>query len=136
MRKINKIILHCSDTPASMDIGSKEINKWHRQRGFSLIGYHYVIRRNGTIEKGRGEDRIGAHCYGYNRSSLGVCLVGRGKYTKAQFKSLKALLNELQVRYEEATINAHYEFSDKDCPMFDVAGYLETLNTEEDVESN
>ena len=136
MRRINKIILHCSDTPASMDIGSKEINKWHRQRGFSLIGYHYVIRRNGTIEKGRGEDRIGAHCYGYNRRSLGVCLVGRGKYTKAQFKNLKALLNELQVRYEEATINAHYEFSNKDCPMFDVAGYLETLNIEEDVESN
>lgn len=135
MRKINKIILHCSDTPAKMDIGTKEIDKWHRQRGFSLIGYHYVIRRDGIIEKGRGEDKIGAHCYGYNRYSLGVCLVGRGKYTKTQFKSLETLLNELTLRYEEASINAHYEFSSKDCPMFDVAAYLETLNTEED-ESN
>ena len=134
MRKIKKIILHCTDTPEKMDIGSKEINKWHRQRGFALIGYHYVIRRNGTIEKGRSENRIGAHCYGYNRYSLGVCLVGRGKYTKAQFKSLKSLLNELQARYSEATINAHYEYSNKDCPMFDVAGYLESLKSEEDAD--
>jgi N-acetylmuramoyl-L-alanine amidase len=124
MRKINKIILHCSDTPAKMDIGTKEIDKWHRQRGFSLIGYHYVIRRNGVIEKGRSEDRIGAHCYGYNRTSLGVCLVGRGKYTKVQFEALKTLLKELEGRYTDAIIKGHYEYSTKTCPMFNVEEYL------------
>lgn len=124
MRKIDRIILHCSDTPAKMDIGSKEINKWHRQNGWASIGYHYVIRRNGTIEDGRSDATIGAHCYGYNRTSLGICLVGRGKYTKAQFEALKTLLKELQYKYPDTEIKGHYDFSNKTCPMFDVEEWL------------
>ena len=126
MRKINKIILHCSDTPAKMDIGAKEINKWHRQNGWASIGYHYVIRRDGTIEDGRNDATIGAHCFGYNRTSIGVCLVGRGKYTKKQFEALKTLLKELQDKYKDTSINGHYEFSIKECPMFDVEEWLKS----------
>ena len=126
MRKINNIILHCSDTPAKMDIGAKEINKWHRQNGWSAIGYHYVIRRDGTVEDGRDDAAIGAHCYGYNRTSLGVCLVGRGKYTKSQFEALKSLLKKLKSKYVEANINGHYTFSNKSCPMFNVEDWLKS----------
>ena len=65
MRKINLIVIHCSDTYARMDIGVNEIRQWHLQRGFNDIGYHYVIRRDGAIEQGRPIEKPGAHAAGY-----------------------------------------------------------------------
>ena len=128
MRKINKHIIHCSDTPKSMSVGAKEINIWHKQRGFSMIGYHYVIRRDGTIESGRMESQIGAHAKGYNSRSIGTCLIGRGEYTKKQFEALKRLSKDLESRYEGLIHRGHYDYSNKSCPMFDVN---EFFNTEE-----
>ena len=130
MRDINQIIIHCSYTPASMDIGVPEIRQWHLDRNWSDIGYHYVIRRNGVIERGRDEATIGAHVRGQNHDSIGVCLVGGKPYfnfTREQFSSLQHLLYELKSRYPNVTISGHNEHtSDKTCPTFDVQEWFRT----------
>ena len=76
MRNVNEIIIHCSATPEGRNFKASDIDHWHRQRGFKKIGYHYVIDLDGTIEVGRDEDEIGAHCVGHNRESLGICYIG------------------------------------------------------------
>lgn len=134
MRKITEIILHCSATPASMDIGAKEIRDWHvNGNHWRDIGYHWVIRRNGTVEKGRPEYQVGAHCKGHNANSIGVCLVGGTKkdvripednFTEAQFASLAKLVKELLLRYPGATIHGHCEYAAKACPVFSVKEFL------------
>ena len=75
-RKINEIIVHCSATPEGKDYSVDTIRQWHLQRGFSDIGYHYVIYRDGSIHTGRYESIIGAHCAGHNANSIGVCYIG------------------------------------------------------------
>lgn len=126
MREIDKIIIHCAYTPPSMDIGAAEIRQWHLARGWSDIGYHYVIRRNGEIEAGRALQTIGAHAKGYNRHSIGVCLVG-GKpdcnFTADQWESLHSLANELTAMHPGADLIGHNEVSPKSCPQFDVRAW-------------
>ena len=107
MREIKKIIVHCAATPPSMNIGAKEIRDWHmspsKTTPFSDIGYHYVIRRNGEIEKGRDISIAGAHAFGHNFNSIGVCLVGGiddnkkadDNYTLKQYNSLLDLIKFL-----------------------------------------
>ena len=73
-RAIDTIIVHCSATPAGRDNSAADIRRWHRQRGFSDIGYHFVVRLDGTIEAGRPLELPGAHCRGHNLRSIGVCL--------------------------------------------------------------
>jgi len=121
-----------------MDIGVREIDKWHRQRGFLKVGYHFVIRRNGIIEEGRNIDMPGAHVRGFNHRSIGVCLVGgmapkvKGEeqraecnYTPEQWNSLRGLLVELQEKYPDTEIVGHNELDNrKECPVFDVQMYL------------
>ncbi|WP_246164157.1 N-acetylmuramoyl-L-alanine amidase [Xanthovirga aplysinae] len=110
-----------------MDIGTAEIDQWHKERGWRCIGYHYVIRRDGTIEVGRTEDNQGAHCKGQNRNSIGICWVGgkgEDNRTKAQTESLKKLLKSLRARYKGITIHGHNQFSEKTCPNFDVKEFL------------
>lgn len=70
------IVIHCSATPPDMDIGVKEIDIWHRRQRFLSIGYHFVIRRDGTLEIGRPVDQPGAHAHGHNDNAIGICLVG------------------------------------------------------------
>lgn len=129
MRQINKIIIHAADTPADMDIGATEINQWHLERGWSGIGYHWVIRRDGTVEQGRSESTPGAHAYGHNQDSIGICMVG-GKpdcnYTAAQWRALEALVRDLLARYDCEVIG-HRDVSDKPCPMFDARAWAEGL---------
>lgn len=133
MRNINEIIIHCASTYARMDIGAAEIREWHmRDNGWRDIGYHYVIRRNGTIEKGRPEEEVGAHCLNHNSHSIGICLVGGllddGKpgdnFLPVQLNSLEKLLLALKTRYPKATIHGHCEFADKACPAFDYKTFL------------
>mgnify|MGYP002569076850 CR=1 FL=1 len=76
MRKINLIVIHCSATRAGQNITAADIDCWHRARGFWSIGYHYVIRLDGTIEPGRDVTLDGAHCMGWNQRSIGICYVG------------------------------------------------------------
>ena len=73
MRKISKIIIHCSATPEGKDFTVKDIDRCHRQRGFRSIGYHFVIYRDGTVHRGRDIEEVGAHCVGHNLSSIGIC---------------------------------------------------------------
>jgi len=107
MRRIDCIVIHCAATKPGMDIGVSEIRGWHRQRGFSDVGYHRVIRRDGSVEKGRTDAEAGAHVAGYNSNSFGICLVGgiddRGNaacnYTEAQWRALAELVREVQRAY-------------------------------------
>lgn len=127
MRKITEIIVHCTATRERLDIGAAEIDRYHRQRGFDSIGYHYVVRLDGSIEKGRDESAVGAHCLSHNVCSIGVAYVGgldadgkpKDTRTPAQKRSLSALLTELRRRYPGAKIHGHRDFAAKACPCFD-----------------
>ena len=128
MRKICKIIVHCSATAEGRDFGAADIDRWHRERGFEMIGYHYVVRLDGRVETGRPEGRVGAHCLGHNSDSIGVCYIGgltrKGRpadtRTEAQRRALRALCAKLQARYRGATLHGHREFAAKACPCFDI----------------
>lgn len=135
MRPISKIIIHCSATPADMDIGAKEIDRWHKARGWSGIGYHAVIRRNGDIEQGRDDDVIGAHAKGYNAGSLAVCMVGgvdengepETNFLPAQYESLTAVVANWRNEYgvKDSGIMGHRDLPGvkKACPCFDVRAW-------------
>ena len=127
-RIIKEIIVHCSATPEGKDFTVLDIKKWHLERGFSDIGYHYVIYRDGSINKGRDESKIGAHCTGHNSYSIGVCYVGgvakdgktaKDTRTDAQKKSLLSLLRNLKMKYPQASIHSHRDYANKACPSFD-----------------
>lgn len=123
MRQINSIIIHCSDSDAASHDDISVIRKWHvEERGWSDVGYHFFITNNGTIENGRHPEKIGAHCKGMNSNSIGVCLHGKTKFTKNQFKALSSLIKSLCVEYgiKEDAVFGHYDFSNKTCPNFDV----------------
>ena len=125
-----EIIIHCTDTPRDGRIGVEDINLWHIRRGFSCIGYHYVIRADGEIERGRAEEKIGAHCLGHNRESIGICYVGGrdkfGRYadtrTERQKKAMHLLVKALKAKYPTITeVHGHNEYNKaKYCPCFDV----------------
>lgn len=127
--KVEKIIIHCSATPEGRDVTAKEIDRWHRARGFRCIGYHFVVRLDGSVERGRPEDEIGAHCLGENARSLGVCYIGgidrdtlkpKDTRTAAQRIALRKLVRQLQARHPGATVHGHCEFAAKACPCFKI----------------
>jgi N-acetyl-anhydromuramyl-L-alanine amidase AmpD len=136
MRAIELIVIHCSATGPEMDIGAEEIRRWHKRRGWSDIGYHWVIRRNGDVETGRAEHRQGAHAKDYNRNSIGVCLIGgvddnqypEANYTPAQWHALDAVIEDLLDRYPDALICGHRDLgAPKACPCFDVDQWLDRM---------
>ena len=124
------IVLHCSATKPSADIGAAEIRQWHKDKGWSDIGYHDVIRRNGTRERGRDINEIGAHVAGYNSRSVGICLVGgvsdkghsENNFTKAQMDTLQKIVFEYKKMWPNAVVQGHRDFPGvaKDCPCFNV----------------
>ena len=128
MRKIEKIILHCSATKEGQNVTTADIDRWHRERGYAKIGYHYVIYLDGSVHTGRSEELLGAHTLGHNASSIGICYIGgldtagksKDTRTAAQKATLLTLVKELKTRYPNATIHGHREFAKKDCPCFDV----------------
>lgn len=135
-RYINEIIVHCSATPEGKDFTVSDIKKCHLERGFSDIGYHYVIYRDGSINKGRDESKIGAHCTGHNSHSIGVCYIGgcavdgktpKDTRTEQQKISLLSLLRELKKKYPKVTIYSHREFANKACPSFDATNEYKNL---------
>lgn len=118
-----------------MDIGVKEIEAWHKSppMNFNAIGYHFVIRRDGTIENGRSVDEVGAHARGHNDLSVGICLVGgverdgkklvaENNFTLEQFNSLRYLLRDLDRQFKFLRVVGHRDLPGvkKDCPSFDV----------------
>ena len=127
MRKITEIIVHCTATREGKDYTVNEVRQWHRARGFSDIGYHYLIRLNGSLEEGRNLSIAGAHCVGHNTNSIGVCYVGgldsegnpKDTRTREQKIALKTLLTSLRIAFPDAEIHGHCDFAAKACPCFD-----------------
>jgi N-acetyl-anhydromuramyl-L-alanine amidase AmpD len=133
MRPIKRIIIHCSATSPDADIGADEIRQWHKDKGWSDIGYHGVIRRNGALENGRPIEKKGAHAKGYNDDSLGYCLAGGidkdgnpdCNYTRAQWMTLDRLVETLEYEFPDAEFEGHRDLPGvtKACPCFDVKSW-------------
>ncbi len=163
-REISLIVIHCSASKDGESLFSgrltgntlqtplQVINNWHRARGFhrapewrsrfnpslDAIGYHFVIYVSGTTATGRHVNEIGAHCYGHNRQSIGVCMIGTDRFLPAQWEGLKATVLALQKKYPAARVAGHRDLSPdvdgdgiiepqewlKTCPGFDVAAWL------------
>ncbi len=134
MRNIDTIIIHCLDTYAHMDTDVATVTEWHKARGFDTIGYHYLIKRDGNVEKGRPDDVVGAHAKAYNANSIGVAMAGgKGEddlpcvnYTASQWTALATLCANLKWTHN-CNIIGHNEVSDKTCPNFDVQAWQEGL---------
>lgn len=127
-RAISEIIVHCSATPEGKDYTVDQIRQWHKQRGFSDIGYHYVIYRDGTVVPGRNIDIAGAHCTGHNAHSIGICYIGgcasdgktpKDTRTPEQKAALLKVLQGFRTIYPYAAIHGHRDFANKACPSFD-----------------
>jgi N-acetylmuramoyl-L-alanine amidase len=137
MRNINKIIVHCSATREGQNISVDTIRKWHTEgRGWSDIGYHFYIDLHGDIYKGRDVAKIGAHCKGQNRNSIGICYCGgvevdgktpKDTRTEEQEDSLLAVLKTLKAMYPEATIHSHSDYANKACPSFNATNEYKNL---------
>lgn len=142
MRPIELLVVHCSATRESQDISAADIDRWHRDKGWRKIGYHYVIRRSGEVQQGRQEHEAGAHVAGHNAKSIGICMVGglaadgktpQENYTAAQYDALGELLDDLTYRFPRAKVLGHRDLSPdrngdgrvserewlKACPCFD-----------------
>ena len=138
MRGISKIIVHCAATTPSMDIGAYEIKDWHtnpklKTKPFNDIGYHYVIRRSGELEKGRDIAIAGAHAFRHNFNSVGVCLVGGvdeenkpdDNFTLKQYNTLIELISFLKLTFPIDDVLGHRDLPNvkKSCPCFDVRAW-------------
>ena len=142
MASVDWLVVHCSATAPQQDIGRTEINRWHIQRGFDCIGYHYVIRRNGDVEKGRQDDRQGAHEPSVNARSIAVCMVGgvdaskqqnpENNFTAEQFDALRGLLIGLKSMHPKAVVIGHRDAPSKPkkaCPSFDMPALWKEWNS-------
>ena len=136
MRLVKEIIIHCSATREGQQISVDTIRDWHLAKGWNNIGYHFYIDLDGTINKGRDIDKIGAHCKGHNRNSIGICYCGgvetdgktpKDTRTQEQKDSLLNVLKTLKAMYPEAVIYSHNEFANKACPSFDATGEYEDI---------
>lgn len=141
MRTINEIIIHCADTPRSWMDGRStaekvaEIRRWHvEERGWSDIGYAYVIDVDGTVAEGRPVEKVGAHVAGHNANSIGICLIG-GKggtatdkfsdhFTPAQEKALIDVVADLKRRFGDLKVTGHNQYAAKACPCFHVPTFF------------
>ena len=128
------IVIHCTQTPADMDVDVEKVTQWHKQRGFDTIGYHYLIKRDGTLQLGRDEDVVGAHAVAVNGTSIGICMIGgsnkngdwENNFLPEQFDTLKQIVETLKDKYNIERIIGHYEVDDvKKCPSFNVKEWLE-----------
>lgn len=122
MRKITKHIIHCSDSTFG-DVAT--IDRWHKERGWRGIGYHFVILPDGTVEIGRPLNQVGAHVRGHNRESVGTCLIGRNHFTEAQFTTLRVLHLALSAMCPNLKVFGHRDLDPrKTCPNFEIRDVL------------
>ena len=133
MRKIDSVILHCTATRAAQDIDAATVRAWHTEpppagRGWADIGYHYLVRLDGTIERGRDLATVGAHTRGHNATSVGVAYVGGldedgnacNTMTEKQRRAIIQLVRALRVVCGPLELYGHNDFSRKACPSFNV----------------
>ena len=138
MRNIDKVIVHCSDSPNGRHNTVYDIDAWHKERGFRRVdadrlkfnsdifscGYHYVIYIDGSIHQGRAENEIGAHCQGENQTSIGICMIGKDQFTPAQWTTLGMFAST-----KGLAVYGHREFASaiaqgKECPNLDVQEWV------------
>lgn len=153
MRAILNIVIHCSASPNGRTLFSgtagkpgfstpaAEINRWHKARGFHrhpaflkrqepslcCIGYHFVVGTNGAVFNGRHLDEIGAHAQGFNRDSIGICLVGTDAFSIDQWNALSVLVSGLVKTHQGASVLGHRDLPKvaKSCPGFSVRDWLD-----------
>ena len=134
MRSVTMIVIHCSDVPPGVRSSAEDIDNWHKQRvtrngtHWKGIGYHFVVRREGTVETGRKLEEVGAHCDGHNKYSIGICYEGGQDYpghhadtrTPEQVKAMRKLVEQMHAKFPKAVILGHRDLdSGKKCPCFD-----------------
>ena len=141
MRPLNEIIVHCTATRAEWWAGRPtadkvaEVRKWHLDRNFRNIGYHFLIDRDGTVATGRPLEEVGAHVKGHNTGTIGISLFGghggattdkfEDNFTPEQDAALRNLIANLQNRFPSISkISGHHEYANKACPCFDVRSWL------------
>lgn len=136
MRKINKIIIHCTATPEGRDVSIDEVRRWHvEERGWRDVGYHFLVRLDGTVEEGRPIEMTGAHTRSHNWDSIGIAYSGgtgkNGEWldtrTDAQKDALVDLICQLHDCYG-GTVYGHRDFSEKACPSFDAKTEYENIS--------
>ena len=136
MRSITLIVIHCSGVRPEQQTSAKQIDEYHRSKGWKCIGYHYVVRRDGTVEKGRPLAEPGAHVVGHNRYSIGICYEGgldandvdADTRTPEQVKALRKLVERLHGAFPKAVIVGHHDLNpSKPCPCFDAVGEYRDL---------
>ena len=138
-KETKEIILHCSATPEGRDIKAKDIRKWHKDQGWSDLGYHYIIDLDGTVEKGRDEALVGSHCLNHNNKSIGICYIGgcdknmnaKDTRTYAQKEALLDLVFLLMEKYNIPLdkVKGHYTYAKKFCPCFTNEQFYREFNT-------
>lgn len=129
MREVNLVVIHCSDSSNPKHDNIETIRKWHvEERGWTDVGYHYFVKSDGTVQRGRSEKDIGAHVSGHNARSIGICLHGRDGFTDAQLRALKTLVRSICKRYKldiETQVKGHKDLQpNKTCPNFNVQEHI------------
>lgn len=128
MRTINRIVVHCSDSPDGRTDTLEDIRRWHMSpdprdpsKPWSDIGYHWVVERSGPPRAGRPADRAGAHVGGMNADSIGICLIGTSEFAESQWLYLEGLIHGLLTRFPGAEVCGHTDLDPgKTCPNFNV----------------
>ena len=148
MRPVNYIIIHCSATESGAGFTVKDIDRWHKEKGWTGVGYHYVITEQGKLEQGRPPESEGAHCLHHNSDSIGICYIGGLRFgnpfdtrTPAQCAQLEIIVRRLLRQYPDALVCGHRDLSPdldgngkitpgewtKACPCFDVAEWAKSV---------
>ncbi|RJL06031.1 lysozyme [Paracoccus aestuarii] len=136
---IRRIVLHYSATYPDQDLGVADIRRMHLQRGFNDVGYHYVIKRDGTVQKGRPDNVVGAHVSGHNTGSIGICCIGGieratgpnvgvDNRTEAQKAATINLVKDLLAKHPGAEVVGHRDLGPTQCPGFDVRSWWAAAN--------
>ena len=140
MRSITLIVIHCSAVRPEQESSAADIDSWHRANGWKGIGYHFVVRRDGSVELGRPIEVVGAHVAGHNRYSIGICYEGgldaageaADTRTPEQIKALRSLVEQMHERFPKALIVGHHDLDPrKPCPCFDAVAEYRDLQPED-----
>jgi N-acetylmuramoyl-L-alanine amidase len=132
MRTVNKIVIHYTDTPPDRDVTVEDITRWHQEKEYITIGYHYYIDIQGKRHKGRPLEQVGAHVRGHNGDSIGIAFAGTKHPTEPnkstmndlQEWELVKLLSELREVWPDAEILGHRDLAATECPGFDVREWV------------